>query len=214
MKIFPVVHYKDHQTALEEAAIMDSFEGVDGLFLISHTGEEEKVIASAMKIKLDYPHLKVGVNLLSADPNDVISRVASCGLDMAWFDDLGVTSKDIGIEAYSVSAYAKVAGIDVFCGVAFKYQKPELQPDVAARAARSVDLIPTTSGPATGKAPAVEKIQKMAGGPLAIASGMTPDNIATFAPYLTHVLVATGISKNFHQVDPEKLEAFIKNAKS
>ena len=47
------------------------------------------------------------------------------------------------------------------------------------------------------------------GGALAITSGMTPENVATYAPALTHILVATGVSRTEHHIDPAKLTALI-----
>jgi predicted TIM-barrel enzyme len=40
--------------------------------------------------------------------------------------------------------------------------------------------------------------------PLAIASGITPENIEKYLPYVDYFLVATGISKTFDEFDPEK----------
>lgn len=39
---------------------------------------------------------------------------------------------------------------------------------------------------------------------LAVASGVTPENVQDYLPYVDDFLVATGISKNFHTLDPEK----------
>ena len=62
----------------------------------------------------------------------------------------------------------------------------------------------------TGHAPDPQKIFAMGeGGALAIASGMTPENVATYAPALTHILVATGVSRTEHHIDPAKLSALI-----
>lgn len=72
----------------------------------------------------------------------------------------------------------------------------------------------TTSGPATGKAPSLDKIQQMkwamGTNELAIASGITPDNVAKFLPYVDHILVSTGISEGFHSFDPVEVERLIK----
>jgi predicted TIM-barrel enzyme len=76
-----------------------------------------------------------------------------------------------------------------------------------------MDVI-TTSGMATGSAPAVEKIRSMREAigkhPLAIASGMTPENVSQFMPYADAFLVATGISKSSYELDPAKVAAFVK----
>ena len=38
--------------------------------------------------------------------------------------------------------------------------------------------------------------------PLAIASGITPDNVTDYLPYSYAYLVATGIGKSFDELDP------------
>jgi len=71
-------------------------------------------------------------------------------------------------------------------------------------------FIPTTSGSATGKAPQLAKIISMSQhGVLAVASGMTPDNVSDYAPYLSHILVSTGISLDEYRIDPDKLKRLI-----
>ena len=75
-------------------------------------------------------------------------------------------------------------------------------------------MVPTTSGLATGHAPEVGKlraIREAIGGynQLALASGAAPENIGRLAPYLTDILVSTGISKNFHEFEPSRLHAMV-----
>lgn len=45
--------------------------------------------------------------------------------------------------------------------------------------------------------------------PLAIASGITPDNIKRYLPYADCYLVATGISKSFTELDEARLRALV-----
>jgi predicted TIM-barrel enzyme len=45
--------------------------------------------------------------------------------------------------------------------------------------------------------------------PLAIASGITPENVRDFLPYIDYVLVATGVSKNYHELDRDKLQRLV-----
>jgi predicted TIM-barrel enzyme len=71
----------------------------------------------------------------------------------------------------------------------------------------------TTSGPGTGIAAARAKIVAMkeavGGFPLAIASGITPDNVADYLDVADCFLVATGISRSFTELDPEKTRTLI-----
>jgi predicted TIM-barrel enzyme len=97
----------------------------------------------------------------------------------------------------------------VFAGVAFKHQRPEPNPELAARMADKFGFIASTSGSATGVAAEVDKIARLrtalGDAPLAIASGVTPENVHEYAPHLSHILVATGVSESFHEFDYEKL---------
>ena len=102
-----------------------------------------------------------------------------------------------------------------FGGVAFKYQRevpPEKLGDAAKLASKYMDVV-TTSGPGTGRAAAVEKIATMKKAlgdfPLAIASGITPDNAADFLPHADCFLVATGISSQFDELDRDMLRALM-----
>jgi predicted TIM-barrel enzyme len=69
----------------------------------------------------------------------------------------------------------------------------------------------TTSGEATGRAAEPAKLQAMheeAGEtPLGIASGITPDNVRAYTPYVTWFLVASGISVDFHNLSPELVKS-------
>jgi len=99
-----------------------------------------------------------------------------------------------------------------FGGVAFKYQ-PEVKnvATVARIAARFVDVV-TTSGDETGKAPHLSKIQKMKEAlgdhPLAIASGITPENVLGFCSYADCFLVATGISDSHTKLNRSRVKEF------
>ena len=42
--------------------------------------------------------------------------------------------------------------------------------------------------------------------PLALASGVTPENIDTFLPYAHCFLAATGVSRSFRMLAPEKVK--------
>jgi predicted TIM-barrel enzyme len=47
--------------------------------------------------------------------------------------------------------------------------------------------------------------------PLAIASGITPENVAAYAPLVDMILVATGINfkDDFYNIDPARLTALL-----
>jgi predicted TIM-barrel enzyme len=88
----------------------------------------------------------------------------------------------------------------------------------AARiASRYIDVV-TTSGPGTGQAAALEKIQVMKEAlddfPLAIASGITPENAVQYLPWADCVLVATGISRTFEEFDPQRTQDLVNRVRS
>ena len=71
-----------------------------------------------------------------------------------------------------------------------------------------MDVI-TTSGVSTGNAPDHGKIQEMKGvighHPLAIASGITPENVLGYTLYTDCFLIATGVSDSFTELNPSKV---------
>lgn len=212
--VYPVIHYKDDATTIEQAGIAYKA-GADGVFLISHIGNDMNLIPLAIEIKEKYD-FKVGINFLS-NPAMFAAEVASqAALDMVWADYCGVSSlglDDLGEELKEFAIYNPT--VRVYASVAFKYQKVDPNPPLAAKNALDAGFVPITSGPATGYAPNVEKIKSMSENIscLGIASGMTVDNIDLFKPYLTHVLVSTGVSSDEYHFDPERLKLFIEKFK-
>lgn len=184
--------------------------GCDGVFLISMDHHCEVLEDQARAVKSRWPDKLVGINFLSRSAVDAIHIVAEAGLDMTWSDDAHVHTEQSLEQADAIqAALARFPGHQFFGGVAFKYKKPEPNPGLAATRAHARGIIATTSGAGTGKAAEVSKIalmsQALDGGPLAIASGITPDNVLEYAPYLSHILVATGVSKNEYDFDFELL---------
>ena len=80
-----------------------------------------------------------------------------------------------------------------------------------------LDVI-TTSGTATGQAASLSKIRQIRAAigdhPLAIASGLTPENITSYLPYANCFLVATGISRSFEMFDPVLMRTFINTVRT
>lgn len=212
LKTYPVIHFLNRQLALSEVGVARDA-GADGVFLISHQGDDATLIDVAQQARDAHPGFPIGINLLSRSAEDAVHATVAHGLPMVWADDMGVSSAGLSQEGVRLAALAcSYPGLMFFASVAFKYQAPEPRPDEAARQALAAGFLPTTSGAGTGQAPDVGKVASMsaaAGGLLAVASGMTPENIATFAPYLSHCLVATGIGHDEHRIDFEKLVRFI-----
>ena len=212
-KIFPVIHHLDRDTSLEEAQKARDC-GADGVFLIAHYGDDIELLSAAAAVKLAQPGFPVGINLLSTGALNATGWAIDMGFPMVWVDNAGVSSSGLIELGKSLSALSR-DGLEIFGSVAFKYQAPEAQPSQAARNAQKAGCIATTSGCGTGHAPSLDKIQQMSGatkGVLAVASGITPGNVMVYAPYLSHILVATGIAIDEHRLDPAKLKALIANA--
>lgn len=219
--VLPVIHiqYLNKNLALDQADM--AFEcGADGVFFISHEGKDIAVVETAIATKEKYPDKKIGINLLSTSVIGAYRAAEKYNLDMVWFDNCGVTSDGITdvteeiIDAMRESS-ERDTDIYVFASVAFKYQKEEKNPYLAAKIARECHFIPTTSGSATGIAADLNKVISMSQcyEPLylAIASGMTCENVKEYVPYLSHILVATGVcvDDDFHRFDYEKLRRFV-----
>ena len=215
MHIIPVIHHIDSKTTLEQAKLI-SEHNCYGLFLISMTGDNEHLPMLAKVIKSRYPHLKLGTNLLGNTALETVKINLDFELDMSWSDEPIIHGNKISPEANEISNLVKNKHL-FFNSVAFKYQKEDPNPKQATLNSYNLGFIPTTSGQATGKAANLDKISKMAEAiqvkKMGLASGLTPNNIKDYLPYIEYGLVSTGISKNFHEIEPKLLALMIDNSK-
>jgi hypothetical protein len=214
-QIWPVIHIDTPELAYANAKI--AFDaGCVGVFLIHMDGEDEMLDPIGLEIQRRHPDHKIGVNYLSMGAEVAVKRAIAMGFQASWSDNPGVRSDWIDGSADRIgellAAHPKHS---FFASVAFKYQKRDPHPGEAAKRALGMGMIPTTSGEATGKAPAESKLTEIRGqigpaAPLALASGVTPENGAALGRYLTHILVSTGISASFYRFDPGKLAALVR----
>lgn len=216
MHVYPVIHYLNRDLALEQVGVAREC-GADGVFLISHQGDDCELVAVAARAKQQHPDFRIGINLLSEDPLYAWNRAEGAGLDMVWADDMGVDSTGGNAMAESMSRCARAfPDIQLFASVAFKYRPHEPNPPLAAKMAQRLGFIPTASGSATGSAPEIQKIADMSAatdGQLAIASGMTPENVGDYARYLSDILVATGVGMDEYRIDAQRLMTLIVKSK-
>jgi hypothetical protein len=212
--VLPVIHVEDEPQARRNADIARRA-GADGVFLINHSSDHRDLLSVHEKVYEDHPDWWVGVNCLDLEPPEVFGTVSDHVAGI-WVDNAGIDEhRDAQPEAEAAAgARIRSGWIGLyFGGVAFKYQRPV---DDLARAARSatryVDVV-TTSGPGTGMAAAREKIaaMKAAAGdfPLAIASGVTPENVGHYLEVADCFLVATGISTSFTELDPGRARLLV-----
>ncbi len=221
-KLYPVVHVRDLNDA--ERNTRTAFEnGADGVFLISHdrfvTGEYLMGIAD--EIREEWPGRFIGVNLLDKRSAETLRLVVEARgeLNAFWVDNPEIGDDvpfktllfNILMEKRSFSGY-------YFASVAFKYQPPVNDLALAAQNGSQHAHVVVTSGDQTGSPPTVEKIRTMKEAipnhPLAIASGMTCENIHLFLPYADIFMVATGISDKDDNLDPrlvDQMATIIKN---
>ena len=229
-KVFiPVIHCIDWDQVNQQAALAQDA-GADGIMLINQGGMSiPKILASCLEeskgVAEVAPNLHIGVNFLGHNIQKVMSACAHVmsldGLqkvNLIWQDNAGFmphNARDNLLAAERIRearAESYWKGI-VFGGVAFKYQEPVALEDVGyvayLAALAGVDVV-TTSGPGTGEPPGVEKIARMKDAigqhALAIASGMTCDNVKQFLPHADAFLVATGIESSFGHFDVELMK--------
>lgn len=218
--VLPVVHPIGLTEALASVEIANAA-GAKGIFTINQGMNDSQVLALVREIHRRYPELWVGVNLLSNSPAEAL-RVAldACGrIDGIWSDNALVDERAVDQPAAAEFVAARRArdwpGL-YFGGVAFKYQR-EVAADALGRAtalALSYMDVVCTSGPGTGQAANVDKViaMRQAVGPegaIALASGVTSDNIGTYLPYVDAFLVGTGIEARFGVLDRSKLAALL-----
>jgi predicted TIM-barrel enzyme len=213
--ILPVIHYADDNQAMRNAERAIEA-GCAGVMLIEMQGRNKRLLFAGAAIKRRWPTAHIGINHLGMDAGRAVHNSIAVGVDSTWTDEqLTHSGGALDAEATRLSGLISSAPLHaIFCAVAFKYQRHEPDPALAAIRALHLGFIPTTSGAGTGFAAdrfMVEAIREGIGeaAPLALASGVTPDNAASFAPLVSHILVATGVSSSFHEFDPARLRALV-----
>jgi len=221
-KVIAVIHHISNEVTLQNAAIARAA-GAAGVALIQMQARDVELDEPARVLRALYPAstgFTIGCNRLATLPEDAIREDFALGLDFAWVDNPGVSSLGVTGEARRLTnTLAKLPGPFLFFGsVAFKTQRPEPLPAVAAIYAANLGWVVTTSGVATGVAPDCEKLRAMKEAigcrPLAVASGVTPANVDSIAPFVDFILVATGVSEDFHHLSPSLLRSVVERAES
>jgi phosphoribosylanthranilate isomerase len=212
--VLPVIHVQDEAQALAMSRLAQSA-GANGVFLIGHSMPADELLACTRNVKRYLPGLWVGVNLLGLTPKRsfevILDYAMKTGVQIEglWTDRADSTTDALRTECPDLC---------YFGGTAFKYQPQPKDLEAAARTASlHMDFV-TTSGPGTGQAANLSKMQSMkrgvGSGSLALASGITPQNVHEYLPYVDALLVATGISRNFHELDRDKLDQLMVNVRN
>ena len=217
--VLPVIHVASESQARRNTAIAREA-GADGVFLINHAVSSSELLQIHAAVVQSLPGWWVGVNCLDLCPEVVFSCVSQ--------QVAGVWADNAMIQEDQAEQPAAQRVLDsqtrhgwqglYFGGVAFKYQRDVDDLRGAARRAADYMSVVTTSGPGTGSAADLGKIRAMKEAlgdfPLAIASGITPGNVADYLPFSDCYLVATGISENFEELNPELTRRLIQNVRS
>jgi uncharacterized protein len=197
--VLPVIHVENKKQALWNAETAKKA-GADGVFLISMRGMRcEGLLEIQREVKKEYATWWIGVNLLG-EPTDrafdkLSNDIAGLCVDNAQINERSL----IQFDADSIKTAKDKSGWKglYFGGVAFKYQRHVDNLALAAQiATQYVDVI-TTSGEGTGSAPDYEKVAAIKASvgnyPIAIASGISPENINKYRDVANCYLVATSL---------------------
>lgn len=220
-KFLPVIHVTNNTNVLWNNIDICIEAKVDGIFLISHGFKMAKeLIIIRKEIKRRYPELWVGFNFLELDGWDTFSFLEGQGWNPEgiWIDNshVGVNNtkalklQDIWQGVLNRN-YSSIDTYEMkyFGGVAFKYlQQPKDLKQATIDAIDKMDIV-TTSGEKTGKSASISKVKIMHDAldgkkPLALASGISIENINDYLPYVDYYLVSSSISNSHDELNKEK----------
>lgn len=214
-----VIHVQDEAQTLRNARIAFG-EGADGIFLINHSVSEEKLSLCYEAVRGEFQKEWIGINWLSLSPLEGLSMMKP-SMNGIWVDNAGVYedmrgTADARIFSDQCCEWENKNNTEIliFGGVAFKYQERVQNLERAARLALPYIDVITTSGDGTGIAADIEKIRTMKNAtddyPLAIASGITPENVQQYMEHADCFLVATGISDSHTELNPARVRKLAK----
>ncbi|MEL7116550.1 MAG: adenine phosphoribosyltransferase [Pseudomonadota bacterium] len=215
--VLPVIHVLETARTLENIDVLTRA-GAPGCFLINHDFGVPPFLDILREVRAARPDIWLGVNFLAvtarlALPTLVELQKDGVRIDGYWADDARIHERlDQQIEAEETQLARQGWDGLYFGGTAFKKQRP-VAPNEYAKAARIardwMDVV-TTSGAATGVEAEDAKIatfrQAIGDAPLALASGITPDNAHRYRE-VDCFMVATGINHdgNFYDINPARL---------
>jgi hypothetical protein len=228
--VLPVIHVLDNEQA-ETNTRLAIEGGCPGVFLINHDFGVDEFLPIIRHVRRKFPNIWLAVNFLAVTGRDafpVLGKLANEGtlVDGYWADDARIdefadtNNQTEADEILKVKMDSGWGGM-YFGGTCFKKQRevlPEHYATSAQLATHFMDVV-TTSGIATGHAADLGKIEtfrKACGDtPIAIASGITPQNVHQYAGLVDCLMVATGINiqDDFYNIDPTRLNNLMENLK-
>lgn len=197
-ELIPVIHMLNERQVLMNVETCLAC-GVEKVFLINHAVSDKELLACAAKVREAFPSLWIGVNMLGVYKLDAVGMTL-LGVDGLWCD--GTLSVE------DARKYRKFAGL-LFSGLAFKYQPQPLDLKLACEEAKLATDVATTSGIGTGRPADVEKVNKirefLGNHPMAIASGVSAENVHSYKGVADYLLVATSITDSNELLIKDKL---------
>ncbi len=197
-EIIPVIHMINQNQVLTNVEICINC-GIKKVFLINHQVNIETLIECAKRVKKEYPTLWVGINMLGLNTPDSLKYDSE--FDGLWCD---------ATISYEESTRVRQFKGMFFGGLAFKYQPQPKDLKSACDEASLATDIATTSGVGTGKAANVEKIklirEYLGTHPMAIASGVSIENIDNYKGIANYLLVASSITSKSEMIYEDKLK--------
>src|SRR3989338_8860847 len=170
--------------------------GADGVFLIGHNMPYTEVLYIYEQVRKQFFARWIGINLLDVSAADDWPKLRAIAqrekVNALWMDSLPEACRAMS-----------QTDAELFGGVAFKYRDSDLMGEglfmACQNALNYVDTV-TTSGDKTGSPPDVAKVQAMREAirphdSLALASGVSVENVALFKPYVDTFLVASSITE-------------------
>jgi uncharacterized protein len=235
------LHAHSKEQVLEEAKKILTPDGAHGVLIVNNGGHvlsDEEIYPNlfdiAIDVKYKYPNYFIGVNPLDLSTLDALE--ASCAsqiknmellqsdkiFDALWTDDGGIRENENGAFLpenlqYNLSLRAGLQsfGIQYFGGVAFKYRPQPQSLELVAKEAAKYFSVVVTSGLATGAPADVEKIKTIKDYigpvPLALASGVTEENLQQYYKYVEVFIVGTSLQlkkENPYEYSKEKIVSF------
>jgi uncharacterized protein len=224
--VLPVIHVQDNAQAERNVRVAIG-EGAAGVFLINHDFAYPKFLPIIRHVRNRFPALWLGVNFLAVTGKDafpILGQLQREGItvDGYWADDARI--EELSDRAHQREA-AEMLSIKLSSGwggfytggTCFKKQRdvdPKYHATAAGLATHFMDAV-CTSGVATGHAADLGKIatfRKAIGDhALTLASGISPENAASYGSDVDGFLVATGISSqnDFYNIDAARLQKLL-----
>lgn len=201
-EIIPVIHMKNQNQVLTNVKTCIEC-GIQKVFIINHEVSVSDLIECANRVKKTYPNLWVGINMLGISTVDAINQELPA-IDGLWCD--------ASISLLDANNFRTFSGM-FFGGLAFKYQPQPKDLRSACDESKFTTDVATTSGVGTGKAADITKIKTireyLGSHPMAIASGVSVDNIESYKGIVDYLLVASSITTSGEMIIKDKLKELV-----